>query len=188
MGEDSDNRGSAAEQYLQAQAAVVLEGLSREPDSPELRRELLAVCDKMFSAPLDISPDPSRDLSGRVLVQVNQFALAGDAGSLKALMRAALGPYGKTTAEGSEWLNEMLWHNFETNPQLTLDTLGEIPSVSRDELMAQVYTRPIHDGFDFQKIHTAISTSTRPAELSEEVGRIIEIIQVHLPDEPPGDN
>ncbi len=163
---------------LALRAQTVLSQLATQPDSSELREELLSVFNDIYREEWGaISPD-THFIYGDVLVAGQSYAVAGDQPFLMAIVEASFGPYGQT-AEGSGWLNELLWENLETDPQSTVNVLGELQPEHRALLIKNEYTKPVHDGFDFARIEAGLVSAQVPEGLREEVQRITETARAH---------
>ena len=123
----------------------------------------------------DVAEGPAMEaVPGELLVRVDQLARTGDTMFLRELMNAGLGWYSRT-AEGGEWLNEMLWENLAANPSATLAALGRLSVAMREQLMEVHYTRPVHDGFDFAAVVAGLEAGPVPAGLEADVERILVI-------------
>lgn len=170
------SRGAAA-----AEATEVLRALAVAPDSVPDRARFLHLFNIIFVAE-GIEGEPLlRTVPGKVLAKADRFARAGDAAILEALMYASLGWYGRS-AEGGEWLNEILWENLVVQPQLTMDILANLPPEVRAQLLDKVYTAPVHDGFDFVAIAAGIRAASIPAGLERDAARILATAEELLPE------
>ena len=159
-----------------AQAMALLAPLSASPDSTQLRVQLVQLFDVVFVAEQVAGEPLLNAVPGEVLLQVNQFAQAGDPVFLAALMRAADGWYGGT-AEGGEWLNELLWSNLTVQPQLSLTVLAQFPRATRSRLLKRIYTAPVTDAFDFGAILAGLRVADVPPGLEEDVEQIIATVK-----------
>lgn len=104
------------------------------------------------------------------------FAKQGEKSSLRILMEKSENAFGRG-AEGGAWINGTLWDIMETQAQLTVELLSEIPSELRMGLMSRVYTQPVHDGFDFIAIRNGLRRASVPEKIRKEVAQIIEVCQ-----------
>ena len=167
-------------------AADLLDSLTADPASRVLRLRLLEFFRVLFVAS-ESDADPSlQQISGDVLLRVDQFAQAGDTVFLEALMNAAVGWYGRT-AEGGEWLNELLWENLVADAELTLTVLSQAPEDVRSQLLEEVYERPVHDGFDFAAVVADLESATVPAGMEPAVARIVAVARDLIPEVNDGD-
>ena len=184
QGETAGSRAEAASAEelaeLASQASDLLAKMAEEPDSAELRQDFLLLFEKSYSTDWGTVPPETYAVFGQVLVRVNDYAREGDKEFLKALMKASFGPYGRSV-EGGKWINELLWENLEHQPQLTITTLAELSPENRKKLMDQEYTAPVHDGFDFQKIIEGLRKARVPANMKQDVQRILDAIQPLVP-------
>lgn len=136
---------------LARDAGEALDGLTAAPDSKAAIEKFLAVFQRAARR------DPSQAAPGDYTVLIDTYAkarelsLEGRPEFLRSFMMAAIGPYGDT-AEGEEWLNEILWENLQMDPHASLAMLAEFDTSDQARLMETVYTAPIHDGFDFRGI------------------------------------
>jgi tetratricopeptide (TPR) repeat protein len=172
---DYDFAGIAGK--LASQTAEWLLILDENHEDTEARAAGLIAFELLFSLPgwERFSPDTTTNV-GQAIGLARRFAEGGDAAFLKALMRASMGPYGASTAEGGEWTNEILWTLLTRRTQLTLDALAKFTGEDRRFLVEQVYTRPVHDGFDFVSIEKNLSAATIPAGLEQGSKQIIEAV------------
>ena len=162
---------------LHREVDETLKALEQKPDSPEHRKKFLSVFEKVYSGRVSpgITPEMN-DVAGRAYTKAREYALAGDKVFIKAMMMASRGDYGYTTVEGSEWLNELLWEIFQEQVQRTLDVLFDLPPKLRDQLINDVYTQPIHDGFDFVAILKGLGEADVSQEREKDVERIRETV------------
>lgn len=175
---DSAKLAASVTQLSRKEAAVaataLLDSLTARPESTRLRRRFLQLFRTVFVEEVGDADPGLEAVPGLVLTRVDQFAQAGDSAFLDALMGAALGWYGRT-AEGGEWLNEILWENLVVNAQLTVTRLDRLPANVRGQLVERVYTRPVHDGFDFAAVVTQLESATVPASMEADVRRILVV-------------
>lgn len=166
---------------LASQASDLLAKLSEQPDAAELRRDFLVLFEKIYGTGWGTIPPETNEVFGQVLVRANDYAREGSKDFLKAIMRASLGPYGRS-AHGGEWINELLWENLENQPQLTITVLSELSPENRKKVMDGVYTAPVHDAFDFAKILDALNKVDVPANMRQDVQRILDVVQPLVPE------
>ncbi len=125
--------------------------------------------------PMAMTPEAT-DLLGSALARVHGYALTGNGDALDALMMANRTPWA-ATAEGAEWINELLWDTLEVRQQLTVDTLAAIPQVDRRVLVDRVYTAPVHDGFDFAVVLRGLKAARIPDGLEPDINQIIAALE-----------
>ena len=159
----------------------MLRRLAESPDSVQARARFLHLFNIVFVKD-DIRGEPLlQTVPVEMLTRSHRFAKAGDAAFLEALMHASRGWYGRS-AEGGEALNEVLWENLAAKPQLTLDVLAQLPPEMRAELIDEVYTAPVHDGFDFVSIAAGIRAASIPAGLERDAARILATSEELIPE------
>ena len=95
---------------------------------------------------------------------------------LTALMMLVVSPYGRTV-EGSEWINELLWEALAVQPQASIDSLATLPTDIRKTVMAEVYTAPVHDGFDFPAILGSLERIKVPPGFGTEISSILDTLR-----------
>ncbi|UCF80379.1 MAG: hypothetical protein JSV08_07670 [Acidobacteriota bacterium] len=164
---------------LERETGDALARLDEAPDSKERQEEFLRVFERIYNYDSDETIALEADGAfGKAHHRVHAYALAGNKTFLKALMASTLGPYGVGLAVVSERIHdEMLWENFENDARLTLDALSELPPETRARLMNGVYTRPIHDGFDFAAILKKLSETEAPDGMRQDVEKIRDVVE-----------
>jgi hypothetical protein len=159
---------------LAVEVNSLLSRLGKKPDSKQLQTQFLGLFEQVYNREIaGESPEDSTTF-GAAFTKAYQLARRGNKPFLRALMLASLGPYGRT-AEGDEWINEMLWENLEAQTQLTVDTLAELPAGARSRIVESEYLHPIHAGFDFRAIRAGLESARVPASIRADVARIIEV-------------
>lgn len=159
---------------LMADRAVeAMAALGQSPDSQTLQQEFQDLFLEVYSRewPATTSGEVTT-VYGEMLLLADRYAQEGDALFLESIMRASVGPYGRTV-EGSEWLAEILWDNLERNPTMTVNV--GIENAEWDWLLENVYTRPPHDGYDFARIAEALDVRWEE-DVLEDVRRILEAV------------
>ena len=158
------------------QAREAVAAVEADPKSPDRRLQMIKAFEGLvWIDPAAMTPQAT-DLLGAALARVHGYALTGDQDALGALMMADRAPWA-TTAEGAEWINELLWDTFEVRQQLIVDTLAAIPHADRRVLVDRVYTAPVHDGFDFAIILQGLKAARIPDGLEPDINRIIAALE-----------
>lgn len=167
---------AAAVASLADLATEVLTGADENTLSPAERRDLMAALYGLAGAdPVLHTPETNAAL-GRALLRSASEARRGDKDFLTAMMMMPVSPYGGT-AEGAEWINELLWEILGAQPQASIDTLAALSPDIRDRVVAGVYTAPIHDGFDFAAMLTAQERVEVPANFAAGHDRIVRTLR-----------
>lgn len=162
-----------------AEASRIFDTLGASAPSDADRARLLTLFDVVYGSqraagePLPNITDP------RGMLLAGRLAAEGNAGYLAALMRASDGWYGRT-GEGGEWINELLWEALIAQPGLTLSVLAEFSAEDRERLVADEYTRPIHDAFDFAAAVTGLRSAKVPPGMEEQVEQIISVAEASI--------
>jgi tetratricopeptide (TPR) repeat protein len=163
---------------LERETGDALARLDEAPDSKERQEEFLRVFEKIYN--YDSDETIALETGGafwKAHHRVHAYALAGNKTFLKALMASTLGPYGVGLEVVSERIHdEMLWKILESDARLTLDALSELPPETRERLVKGVYTRPIHDGFDFAAILKKLSEAEVPDGMRQDVEKIRDVV------------
>lgn len=164
-----------------ALAADVIERLDADPSSDLYREQFLGVFLATYgpggvhdTRMLGVTSEEIT-VFGEVMLRARAMALEGDARFLDALIRATEGGYYRG-GEGGEWLNEILWEVLTAQPQATVNALARLPDDERQRLVEEVYLRPIHDGFDFARIHDGLGETKAPDHVRDDVRRILDIV------------
>ena len=147
--------------------------------SREVQSQFLVVFEKIYEMDHGVISPATNGIYGDAYKKAHKLALSGQPEFLRALMKASRGPYGRS-AEGSEWINEMLWENFENQVQLTIDVLSQLDAEERNEIVQQQYMHPVHDGFNFKKIQVGIQDASVPENIKTEIKEILEFVTAHI--------
>ena len=113
---------------------------------------------------------------GDAILRAAAEAQRGDQAFLTALMMLVVSPYGRTV-EGSEWINELLWETLAVQPQASIDSLADLPTEIRNTAISEVYTAPIHDGFDFPTILESLERIKVPTGFDAETASILDSLR-----------
>ncbi|HEX9757347.1 MAG TPA: hypothetical protein VGB26_06055 [Nitrospiria bacterium] len=153
----------------------IIGDLEENQDNPKIKNKFLDLFRGVYSTQ-DAGEKPQTHFVYSDTYRItNAYALLGNKEFLRALMEASQGPYGRS-AEGEEWINEMLWENLEAQTQLSIDILSEVPKNLRDDLMKRVYTAPVRDEFNFQEIQKNLNNISIPVNIQKEVGQIQKVV------------
>ena len=158
------------------QAREAAAAIEADPKAPNRRMQMIRAFEGLvWIDPMALTPE-ANNLLGSALARVHGYALTGNGDALAALMMANRAPWA-ATAEGAEWINELLWDTLEIRQQLTVDTLAAIPRVDMRVLVDRVYLAPVHDGFDFAKILQGLKAARIPDGLEPDINRIIAALE-----------
>ena len=144
--------------------------------SPTERRDLLAALYGLAGADTALHTQETNAALGAALLRAAAEARGGEQAFVTALLMIVVSPYGRTV-EGSEWINELLWEALAAQPQASVDSLAELPAGIRKIVVAEVYTAPVHDGFDFSAILEALLKVQVPPEAAAEIDSILETLR-----------
>lgn len=174
VAEVTDNAAAVASLADLAKTVVVRAG--DEPLSTTDRRDLLAALYGLAGAgPALHSPKTGAAL-GSAFARTAMEAQRGDGDCISALMMLVVSPYGRT-AEGFEWIDELLWEVLADQPQASMESLAELPAEIRKTVVTEIYTAPVHDGFDFPAILEALANVRVPANATAEIETVLETLR-----------
>lgn len=164
---------------LAEEAQQLLHTMEVPTVSREVKNEFLAVFTRIYETDHGVISPATNGIYGNAYEKAHTLALSGQAEFLRALMKASRGPYGRS-AEGSEWISEMLWENLESQAQLTIDVLSQLDAKERKEIVQQQYMHPVHDGFNFKKIKVGIQDASVPENIKIEIREILELVNASI--------
>lgn len=166
---------AAAVASLADLARTVLARADGRALSPNDRRDLLAALYGLAGADAPRHTPETNAALGDTILRAAAEAQRGDHAFLSTLMMLVVSPYGRT-AEGSEWINELLWEALAVQPQASIDSMAALPTDIRKTVMAEVYTAPVHDGFDFSAILESLARIRVPPGFDAETAAILETL------------
>jgi len=173
----ADSPGNApAVTSLADLARTVLARADAHALSPTDRRDLLAALYGLAGADTPLQTPETNAALGDAILRAATEAQRGDQAFLTALMMLVVSPYGRTV-EGSEWINELLWEALAVQPQASIDSLATLPTDIRKTVMAEVYTAPVHDGFDFPAILGSLERIKVPPGFGTEISSILDTLR-----------
>jgi hypothetical protein len=84
-------------------------------------------------------------VTGDLIVQIQKFAKGGHRASAESILNFGTSEYGKTSVEGSEFTNELIWELFHKQPVMVMEILAAMPIEKRNYLIKDVFTSSLLD-------------------------------------------